>query len=52
KKRQRFPPACSVCRHKKIKCNKQQPCESCTENGTENLCHYDELPWVSSVIKE
>ncbi|KAF9453398.1 hypothetical protein P691DRAFT_755650 [Macrolepiota fuliginosa MF-IS2] len=39
------PQACSVCRHKKIKCDGGKPsCDTCVNNGRESECTYGKEP--------
>ena len=48
KSRVRVPTVCTVCRRRKMKCDKGKPhCSSCVRNGTTHLCHYEEQPWAS-----
>ncbi|EGW31659.1 uncharacterized protein SPAPADRAFT_140259 [Spathaspora passalidarum NRRL Y-27907] len=42
KKRNRPSLVCSVCKTKKIKCDRGKPCTQCIKNGTEAECTYDE----------
>lgn len=47
KNRVRIPKSCSICRVKKIKCDRKTPyCGSCSENNTEHLCKYDQTAWL------
>lgn len=47
KNRVRIPKSCSVCRVKKIKCDRKTPfCGSCSENNTGHLCKYDQTAWL------
>ncbi|ONH69191.1 Multidrug resistance regulator 1 [Cyberlindnera fabianii] len=47
KTRFRVPTVCTVCRRRKIKCDKERPhCLSCIKNKTTHLCHYEEQPWA------
>lgn len=49
KTRYRVPTVCSVCRRRKMKCDKAKPyCSSCVKNNTTHLCVYEEQPWASS----
>lgn len=46
-KRQRVPISCSVCRKRKIKCDRKKPfCSSCLRSGVEHLCQYEKPVWV------
>lgn len=48
KSRLRVPTVCTVCRRRKMKCDKLKPhCTSCVKNRTTHLCHYEEQPWAS-----
>jgi hypothetical protein len=48
KSRLRVPTVCTVCRRRKMKCDKARPhCTSCVKNRTTHLCHYEEQPWAS-----
>jgi len=49
KTRYRVPTVCTVCRRRKMKCDKAKPhCSSCVKNNTTNLCVYEEQPWAAS----
>ncbi|CCH43953.1 hypothetical protein BN7_3508 [Wickerhamomyces ciferrii] len=49
KTRYRVPTVCTVCRRRKMKCDKAKPhCSSCVKNNTTNLCSYEEQPWAAS----
>ncbi|KAI4727421.1 hypothetical protein E4T49_04777 [Aureobasidium sp. EXF-10728] len=39
-KRNRRPLSCSTCRDRKLKCDRQQPCSSCTKRGEPSTCQY------------
>ncbi|KPI40180.1 putative transcriptional regulatory protein [Cyphellophora attinorum] len=39
-KRNRQPLSCLPCRQRKLKCSRQQPCETCAKRGDEALCVY------------
>ncbi|KAK6454623.1 fungal-specific transcription factor [Scheffersomyces xylosifermentans] len=44
KKRHRLTLVCNNCKKRKIKCNKQLPCDSCTKSNIESSCTYDSVP--------
>ncbi|CDR37676.1 CYFA0S01e14730g1_1 [Cyberlindnera fabianii] len=45
----RVPTSCSVCRKRKIKCDKIRPtCGSCAKSNVPHLCHFEEPLWVNS----
>ncbi|KAL7623372.1 hypothetical protein AAE478_007053 [Parahypoxylon ruwenzoriense] len=39
-KRNRPPVSCLLCRTRKVKCDRQQPCERCVKSGEANFCEY------------
>lgn len=43
RRRRRRVLSCLECRRRKIKCNREQPCNNCSE--TQQQCGYQELPW-------
>src|ERR1700753_4058894 len=40
RKRNRIPLSCAPCRHRKLKCNRQQPCDNCIKRGDVGTCTY------------
>ncbi|KAJ6015347.1 hypothetical protein N7540_009938 [Penicillium herquei] len=40
RKRNRVPLSCAPCRHRKLKCNRSNPCENCVKRGDANSCSY------------
>ncbi|KIY03630.1 uncharacterized protein Z520_00321 [Fonsecaea multimorphosa CBS 102226] len=40
RKRNRIPLSCAPCRHRKLKCNRQSPCDNCTKRGDTASCTY------------
>lgn len=40
RKRNRIPLSCAPCRHRKLKCNRQHPCDNCTKRGDTASCSY------------
>ncbi|KAI9053864.1 hypothetical protein LZ554_002811 [Drepanopeziza brunnea f. sp. 'monogermtubi'] len=40
RKRIRVPLSCAPCRHRKLKCNRSHPCESCIRRGDASSCSY------------
>ncbi|KAF2152967.1 hypothetical protein K461DRAFT_277731 [Myriangium duriaei CBS 260.36] len=40
RKRNRIPLSCAPCRHRKLKCNRQHPCDNCTKRGDVASCAY------------
>ncbi|KAK9246639.1 hypothetical protein V1506DRAFT_456690 [Lipomyces tetrasporus] len=47
RKRRRIPVSCAVCRQRKLKCNRMQPCSACIAHDTVPLCVYAVKPWLS-----
>ncbi|KAI0164458.1 fungal-specific transcription factor domain-containing protein [Hypoxylon sp. FL1284] len=39
-KRNRPPVSCLLCRTRKVKCDRKQPCERCVKSGEANFCEY------------
>ncbi|KAF4972855.1 hypothetical protein FSARC_681 [Fusarium sarcochroum] len=39
--------ACLPCRERKVRCNHQQPCQTCIKRGHSDLCFYDQDPDLS-----
>ncbi|KAK7215815.1 hypothetical protein V2G26_003818 [Clonostachys chloroleuca] len=39
-KRNRPPVSCEPCRTRKLKCNRELPCDSCVKRNKSSLCHY------------
>lgn len=53
KTRYRVPTVCTVCRRRKMKCDKAKPhCTSCVKNNTTNLCVYEEQPWATNTEQQ
>lgn len=53
RKRRRIPLSCTICRKRKIKCDKTRPrCEQCTKSGVGHLCHYMEQSWAEQAVKD
>lgn len=53
KTRYRVPTVCTVCRRRKMKCDKAKPhCSSCVKNNTTNLCVYEEQPWAANTDQQ
>ncbi|KAI9882927.1 MAG: hypothetical protein M1823_005329 [Watsoniomyces obsoletus] len=40
RKRNRIPLSCGPCRHRKLKCNRSNPCENCIKRGDASSCSY------------
>ena len=40
RKRNRVPLSCGACRHRKLKCNRQAPCDNCIKRGDGPSCTY------------
>ncbi|CAG8110689.1 unnamed protein product [Penicillium olsonii] len=40
RKRNRVPLSCGPCRHRKLKCNRSNPCENCVKRGDAPSCNY------------
>ncbi|KAK9320439.1 hypothetical protein V1517DRAFT_329296 [Lipomyces orientalis] len=47
KKRRRIPVVCAVCRQRKLKCDRNQPCSACVAHDTTSMCTYAVKPWTS-----
>ena len=47
---QRAPKSCLECTRRKIKCDKQQPCESCITRGEGYLCRREPVIYKGSII--
>ncbi|KAF3938581.1 hypothetical protein ABW19_dt0210150 [Dactylella cylindrospora] len=43
RKRNRIPVSCAPCRHRKLKCNRQHPCENCVKRDDVASCNYASL---------
>lgn len=53
KKRNRVPLSCTICRKRKVKCDKTKPhCNQCTKTGVAHLCHYMDQTWAEEAEKE
>ncbi|KAG0668111.1 hypothetical protein C6P45_005009 [Maudiozyma exigua] len=53
RKRNRIPLSCTICRKRKVKCDKIRPhCNQCTKTGVAHLCHYMEQSWAEEAEKE
>ncbi|EDO15489.1 hypothetical protein Kpol_467p1 [Vanderwaltozyma polyspora DSM 70294] len=53
RKRNRIPLSCTICRKRKVKCDKTRPhCNQCTKTGVAHLCHYMEQSWAEEAEKE
>ncbi|ODQ80770.1 hypothetical protein BABINDRAFT_160984 [Babjeviella inositovora NRRL Y-12698] len=53
KKRTRIPTTCSVCRKRKLKCDRHKPyCQNCQENDSTALCRYAKHAWQKSIIRD
>jgi Fungal specific transcription factor domain/Fungal Zn(2)-Cys(6) binuclear cluster domain len=50
RKRRRIPLSCNICRYRKMKCDRRQPCGSCVSLKMENSCHYQSDPDRGSAI--
>lgn len=47
KRRNRVPISCTICRRRKVKCDKKRPvCTACHRTGVAHLCHYIDPPWA------
>jgi hypothetical protein len=44
--------ACLPCRERKVRCNHQQPCQTCVKRGHADLCFYDQAPEPRSPRRE
>lgn len=47
KKRFRITLVCSVCKSRKVKCDRKEPCTSCIKYNTIHLCNYDDPKWMT-----
>lgn len=46
-RRNRTPLSCTICRKRRLKCDKQRPfCFNCSQLNIAHLCHYMKQPWV------
>ncbi|XDT05802.1 Zn(2)-C6 fungal-type DNA-binding domain profile [Nakaseomyces glabratus] len=53
RKRNRVPLSCTICRRRKVKCDKSRPnCTQCVKTGVAHLCHYMEQAWAEEAEKE
>lgn len=53
RKRNRIPLSCTICRKRKVKCDKTRPhCNQCTKTGVAHLCHYMEQTWAEEAERE
>lgn len=53
RKRNRIPLSCTICRKRKVKCDKTRPyCQQCTKTGVSHLCHYMEQSWAEEAERE
>lgn len=53
RKRNRVPLSCTICRKRKVKCDKGRPqCQQCVKTGVAHLCHYMEQTWAEEAEKE
>lgn len=53
KKRNRVPISCTICRRRKVKCDKRRPvCAACERTGVAHLCHYIDPPWAQPLSNE
>ena len=53
RKRNRVPLSCTICRKRKVKCDKTRPhCQQCSKTGVAHLCHYMEQTWAEEAEKE
>lgn len=53
RKRNRVPLSCTICRKRKVKCDKGRPqCQQCVKTGVGHLCHYMEQTWAEEAEKE
>ncbi|SCU98764.1 LADA_0H15214g1_1 [Lachancea dasiensis] len=51
--RNRVPLSCTICRKRKVKCDKKRPhCDQCVKTGVAHLCHYMEQTWAEEAEKE
>ncbi|KAK9358341.1 hypothetical protein V1504DRAFT_478030 [Lipomyces starkeyi] len=50
KKRRRIPVVCGICRQRKLKCDRNQPCSACVAHDTTSMCTYAVKPWTSGSL--
>ncbi|KAK9238643.1 hypothetical protein V1525DRAFT_400614 [Lipomyces kononenkoae] len=50
KKRRRIPVVCAVCRQRKLKCDRNQPCSACVAHETTAMCTYAVKPWTNGSL--
>lgn len=53
RRRHRVPISCTICRRRKVKCDKRKPqCTNCIKNGVAHLCQYLEPTWAKPLSAE
>ncbi|CEP20812.1 FST3 [Cyberlindnera jadinii] len=53
RKRNRVPISCTICRRRKVKCDKKRPiCTACEKTGVAHLCHYIDPPWAQPLSND
>ncbi|CDK27589.1 unnamed protein product [Kuraishia capsulata CBS 1993] len=53
RKRNRVPMSCTICRRRKVKCDKRKPkCANCKKRGVQHLCHYLVPTWAKPLLDE
>ncbi|KAJ8099589.1 hypothetical protein POJ06DRAFT_253993 [Lipomyces tetrasporus] len=52
RKRRRIPVVCAVCRQRKLKCDRNQPCSACVAHDTTSMCTYAVKPWTSGKVTD
>ncbi|QPG74448.1 hypothetical protein FOA43_001777 [Brettanomyces nanus] len=53
RKRNRVPISCTICRRRKVKCDKKKPqCANCVKNGVAHLCRYLEPSWAKPLCDD
>ncbi|KAK9370359.1 hypothetical protein V1509DRAFT_637962 [Lipomyces kononenkoae] len=50
KKRRRVPVVCAVCRQRKLKCDRNQPCSACVAHDTTAMCTYAVKTWTNGSL--
>ena len=49
KKRNRVPLSCTICRKRRLRCDKQKPsCSNCCSLNISHLCHYMRQTWAEN----
>lgn len=52
KRRNRVTVVCNVCKYRKVRCDRKQPCTSCVRYNSSELCSYNVPKWDEKVAIE